>query len=77
MSACSDAIARRFGDGGPSGEGTEDSELIRRVLSRKTVRRYSNKMPAEDLLDLLVACALSAPGGPAGTFADHGGEVPW
>jgi FMN reductase [NAD(P)H] len=60
MSACSDAIARRFGDGGPSGEGTEDSELIRRVLSRKTVRRYSNKMPAEDLLDLLVACALSA-----------------
>jgi FMN reductase [NAD(P)H] len=60
MSACSDAIARRFGDGGPSGEGTENSELIRRVLSRKTVRRYSDKMPTEELIDLLVACSLSA-----------------
>ena len=60
MSACSDAIARRFGDGGPSGEGADDNELIRRVLSRKTVRRYSDRMPAEELLDLLVACALSA-----------------
>jgi FMN reductase [NAD(P)H] len=60
MSAGSDAIARRFGDGGPDAEGAEDSQLIRRVLSRKTVRRYSDKMPGEDLLDLLVACALSA-----------------
>jgi nitroreductase len=60
MSACSEAIARRFGDGGPSGEGAEDNDLIRRVLSRKTVRRYSERMPAEALLDLLVACALSA-----------------
>jgi FMN reductase [NAD(P)H] len=60
MSACSDAIARRFGDGGPSGEGAEDNDLIRRVLSRKAVRRYSDRMPADELLDLLVACALSA-----------------
>jgi FMN reductase [NAD(P)H] len=60
MSACSEAIARRFGDGGPSGEGAEDNDLMRRVLSRKTVRRYSDKMPTEELLDLLVACALSA-----------------
>jgi FMN reductase [NAD(P)H] len=60
MSASSDAIARRFGDGGPCAEGAEDNEFIRRVLSRKTVRRYSDKLPAEELLDLLVACALSA-----------------
>jgi FMN reductase [NAD(P)H] len=60
MSACSDAIARRFGDAGPSGEGAECNDLIGRVLSRKTVRRYSDRMPAEELLDLLVACALSA-----------------
>jgi FMN reductase [NAD(P)H] len=60
MSACSEAIARRFGDGGPSGEGAEDNDLIRRVLSRKTVRRYSDRKPTEKLLDLLVACALSA-----------------
>jgi FMN reductase [NAD(P)H] len=60
MSASSDAIARRFGDGGPSGEVTGDNDLIHRVLSRKTVRRYSDRMPAEGLLDLLVAGALSA-----------------
>src|SRR5271168_4694649 len=60
MSASSDAIVRRFGDGGPRAEDAEDNELIRRVLTRKTVRRYSDKMPSEDLLDLLTACALSA-----------------
>jgi len=60
MSAYSDAIARRFGDGGPSGEGAEDNDTIRRVLSRKTVRRYSDRAPSEALLDLLAACALSA-----------------
>ena len=60
MSASSDAIARRFGDGGPACESVEDNDVIRRVLSRKTVRRYSDKMPSEELLDLLVASALSA-----------------
>jgi nitroreductase len=60
MSVSSEAIARRFGDDGPSGAGAEDNDLIRRVLTRKTVRRYSDRMPADDVLDLLVACAFSA-----------------
>jgi NAD(P)-dependent dehydrogenase (short-subunit alcohol dehydrogenase family) len=30
-----------------------------------------------DGADAIVACALSAPGGPTGTFADRDGEVPW
>jgi nitroreductase len=60
MSVCSDAIAWRFGDGGPSEEGAEDNDLIRSVLSRKTVRRYSDRGPSEELIDRLVACALSA-----------------
>jgi len=55
-----DAIAQRFGDGGPSAEGVADNEFIRRVLARKTVRRYSATMPEQTLLDLLVAAALSA-----------------
>ena len=59
MSACADAIERRFGDGGPSANGVEDNEFIRRVLSRKTVRRYSDTIPSDSLLDLLVAAALS------------------
>jgi nitroreductase len=60
MSGISEILARRFGDGGPTAEGAEDNELMRRVLTRKTVRRYSEKMPGEALLDLLTACALSA-----------------
>jgi len=60
MPGYAELIATRFGDGGPSGEGAEDNEFIRRVLSRKTVRRYSDKVPGEELLGLLVATALSA-----------------
>jgi FMN reductase [NAD(P)H] len=60
MTPYADAIERRFGDGGPSGGDTADNEFIRQVMSRKTVRRYSDVVPAEDLLDLLVASALSA-----------------
>jgi FMN reductase [NAD(P)H] len=60
MPAHADAIERRFGDGGPSGDGAAEHDLIRRVLSRKTVRRYSDAVPSDSLLDLLVAAALSA-----------------
>jgi FMN reductase [NAD(P)H] len=59
MSAYADAIERRFGDGGPSGDGVAENDFIRRVLSRKTVRRYSDAVPSDSLLDLLVAAALS------------------
>src|SRR6202163_4659707 len=60
MSAYADVIERRFGDGGPSGEGTAENDFICRVLSRKTVRRYSDVIPSDGLLDLLVAAALSS-----------------
>ena len=60
MSAYTEAIERRFGDGGPSGHDVEDDAFIRRVLSRKTVRHFSDAAPGEALLDLLVAAALSA-----------------
>src|SRR5258705_1438819 len=60
MSAYEDVIQRRFGDGGPSGDGVADNEFIRRVIARKTVRRYTDVVPDQSLLDLLVAAALSA-----------------
>jgi len=60
MPSMAKLLDHRFGDGGPSGEDAGDNELISRVLSRKTVRRYSEKMPSEELLDLFTACALSA-----------------
>jgi FMN reductase [NAD(P)H] len=59
MTFYADAIARRFGDSGPSG-GDGENEFIRRVISRKTVRRYKDVVPDESLLDLLIAAALSA-----------------
>jgi nitroreductase len=59
MSVYGEAIERRFGDAGPSGDGVADNEFIRRVISRKTVRRYSDVPPSDALLDLLVAAALS------------------
>jgi FMN reductase [NAD(P)H] len=60
MSIYAEAVERRFGDGGPSGNGVEDNELIRRVIARKTVRQFSDIVPGDSLLDLLVAAALSA-----------------
>jgi len=60
MSAYADVIQRRSGDGGSSGEGAVENDFIRRVISRKTVRRYSDVTPGDGLLDLLVAAALSA-----------------
>src|ERR1700722_11805258 len=60
MSAYAEAIERRFGDGGPSGSGVADNDLIRRVMSRKTVRQFSDPPPSDAFLDLLAAAALSA-----------------
>jgi FMN reductase [NAD(P)H] len=60
MTDYASAIERRFGDDGPSGGKAADNDLIHRVLSRKTVRRYSDAVPDENLLDLLVGAALSA-----------------
>jgi nitroreductase len=55
-----EAIGQRFGDGGAAGEGVAGNEFLQRVLSRKTVRRYSEVVPADSLLDVLVAAALSS-----------------
>ena len=55
-----EAIGRRFGDGGPAGEGVAGSAFLQQVMSRKTVRRYSETVPADSLLDVLVAAALSS-----------------
>src|SRR3977135_4419911 len=59
MTFYAEAIDRRFGDGSPAGGGG-DNEFIRRVVSRKTVRRYTDVVPDDSLLDLRVAASLSA-----------------
>lgn len=59
LSTHSDEIRTRFGDGGPEGCSTADDAFISRVLSRRTVRRYTDTVPDDDLLDLLVSAALS------------------
>jgi FMN reductase [NAD(P)H] len=60
MSGYADVIERRFGDDGPSGEGVAENDFIRRIISRKTVRRYSDAVPGDDVLDLLIAASLSS-----------------
>jgi FMN reductase [NAD(P)H] len=60
MSGYADLIERRFGDDGPSGTGIDEDDFICRVLSRKTVRRYSDVIPDDSVLDLLVAASLSS-----------------
>jgi nitroreductase len=60
MAKYTDQLEQRFGDGGPRCAEAPEGELIRSVLSRRTVRRYADRMPDGDLLDLLVAAALSA-----------------
>jgi FMN reductase [NAD(P)H] len=60
MTTLASMIERRFGDGGPMGDDAADNAFIRGALARKTVRRYSEIVPDEVLIDLLVAAALSA-----------------
>lgn len=52
-------LERRFGDGEAVGEAAPDDPFLRRVLSRRTVRRYGPDTPPDDLLDVLTAAALS------------------
>jgi hypothetical protein len=51
MTFYSNAMAQCFGDGGPAG-GEGDNEFIRRVIARKSVRRYADVVPDDSLLDL-------------------------
>jgi nitroreductase len=60
MTTLANMINQRFGDGGPMGDDAAANAFIRGVLARKTVRRYSETVPDEGLVDLLVAAALSA-----------------
>jgi nitroreductase len=53
-------VEQRFPDPIATGEGIEGSPLIRQVLGRRTVRRYTDLVPTDATLDLVVAAALSA-----------------
>ncbi len=60
MNAATDLLNLRFADGGPDGGGLEPPPFLRQVLGRRTVRRYTDRVPDSGLLDLLTATALSA-----------------
>jgi FMN reductase [NAD(P)H] len=55
-----DQVDHRFSDGIATGDGVDESPTIHRILGRNTVRRYSDRIPTEATLDVLVAAALSA-----------------
>src|SRR4051794_36933990 len=53
-------MEQRFPDTSAVGEAVDISPFIRQVLGRKTVRRYTDRVPSDATLDLVLAAALSA-----------------
>jgi len=60
MSTYAEGLQARFADTAADGEGAEELPFVQAALARKTVRRYTERMPAPALLDGLIASALSA-----------------
>jgi FMN reductase [NAD(P)H] len=59
MTTYSDLLIDRFADEAGGADALEDDAFIRRVLARKTVRRYTDRMPSDALLGMVTATALS------------------
>ena len=60
MSPYRHALDQRFADRGSDGEGVEPVPFVQQAMVRKTVRAYSERMPAESLLEMVTAAALGA-----------------
>lgn len=60
MSELSESMRHRFADGTSAGDDLADAGSLLQALGRKTVRRYTDVVPDDELLGLLTATALSA-----------------
>ncbi len=61
MTTITEMIADRFAIATDRGSGVAPSETIAGLLSRRSLRRYTDEEVPEKLLDVLLACAQSAP----------------
>lgn len=61
MTSIPEMISARFAMDSNRGDGVTASPTIEGLLSRRTLRRYTDDEVPEDLLDVLLACAQSAP----------------
>ncbi len=61
MTSISDLIGARFAIETDRGGGIATTETIEGVLSRRSLRRYDDRAVPDALLDVLLACAQSAP----------------
>ena len=61
MTTTAELIDARYG--AANNDDTPDTlpEMVTRILGRRCIRRYSDKEIPDDLLDVLLACAQSAP----------------
>jgi FMN reductase [NAD(P)H] len=59
MTSYPDLLNDRFADGLGSDEAPQNDSFLHQVLARKTVRRYTDQLPSDSLLDLVTATALS------------------
>ena len=53
-------IENRFGEDGSTADEVAENTFIQSVLTRRSVRRYQERMPSEGVIDVLTAAALSA-----------------
>jgi FMN reductase [NAD(P)H] len=60
MSAYRELLEQRFADSDAADEGGAHAPLLNQLLGRRTVRRYTDEVPAEALLEMLTAAALCA-----------------
>ncbi len=60
MSAYRELLEQRFADSDAADEGGAQAPLLNQLLGRRTVRRYTDEVPAEALLERLAAAALCA-----------------
>ena len=62
MASLSDLIAARFGLPSETGRQTLSNDTVAQILGHRTIRRYEDKDVPVDLVNVLLACAQSAPG---------------
>lgn len=60
MNVYAENLKLRFADDAADGGGVGTVPFLQQTLARRTVRRYTERMPAQALLDVLTATALSA-----------------
>ena len=61
MATTKELLTARYGKDTGIGDGSVVSEKIEALLARRSIRFYKDEPVSDELLDLLIGCAQSAP----------------